>query len=88
MDATQHPTRKRRREPRAQKADAVIYCRFFSADMEKSRNFAIDEGVSLHKFIRVLYQNALAEYAANPAAFEVDFHASHVDNLGTQTHAI
>lgn len=87
MSTTQQPARKRRREPRAEKADTVIYCRFFSPDMEKSRGFAKGEGTSLHKFIRLLYQHALAEYEADPAAFEVVFHASHVANHGAQAHA-
>lgn len=68
MSASPQPARKRRREPRAEKADTVIYCRFFNADMEKSRAFAQAEGVSLHKFIRLLFQRALADYEADPAA--------------------
>lgn len=68
MGTTQPSTRKRLREPRSEKADTVTYCRFFSTDMEKSRSFAKAEGLSLHKFIRLLYQRALADYEADPAA--------------------
>ncbi|MFS4552068.1 hypothetical protein [Comamonas resistens] len=47
-------------KPRQTRADTVMYCRFYGADIEDARNFAKQDGVKLHNFIRMSFERDMA----------------------------
>lgn len=54
---TYKATPKKQRQP---KADTVMYCRFYGADIADARVFAKEDGLKLHNFIRQCFERDMA----------------------------